>query len=99
MSLVRFLGITAVVALLATFIYILLMKWGVWEYLQVHADAWISKLIHKEVSFFNKLFSCPFCITWWVSVLICIFFFILSGYVEILLVPFCSTPLARHLLG
>ena len=68
----EFLELVIIVALVVTFFYILMNKWGVWEYLQVHADAWVSKIIHRDLDFFNRLFSCVFCTTWWTSVILCL---------------------------
>ncbi len=96
----KFLMITVVVALVVTFLYTLLNKWKVWEYLQVHADGWLEevwpRMAQKEI--LNQLFSCAFCTTWWMSVIICFFAAIFSGYWLFLLVPFCSTPISRYLV-
>lgn len=94
----NFLAEVLIVALFVAFIYILLNKWGIWEYLQVHADDWFSKVTHKETDFFNRLFSCTFCTTWWTSVVLCFVVFIFTGSWELLLVPFCSTPVSRYLV-
>ena len=67
-----FLGTVVIVALAVAFFYTLMSKWGVWEYLQVHADAWASKITHKDSDLFNQLFSCVFCTTWWTSVIVCL---------------------------
>lgn len=94
----EFLEMTVIVALIVTFFYTLMNKWGVWEYLQVHADAWFEKVFHRETTLLNQLFSCVFCTTWWTSVILCLVLAICTGNWTILLVPFCSTPLSRHLL-
>jgi len=97
----KFLMAVIIVALVVTFIYTLLNKWKVWEYLQVHADGWLEKICpHLVWRYYpmNKLFSCVFCTTWWMSVIICIFAAIFSGYWLFLLVPFCSTPISRYLV-
>lgn len=93
-----FLGTVVVVALAVAFFYTLMSKWGVWEYLQVHADAWASKITHKDSDLFNQLFSCVFCTTWWTSVIVCLVLAICIGNWAILLVPFCSTPISRYLI-
>jgi len=94
----NFLVIVIIVALVVAFFWTLLYKWNVWEYLQVHADAWFEKIFHKETSFFNKMFSCTFCTCWWMSVIICIFVALLSRDWHLLLVPFCSVPLSKFIL-
>lgn len=100
MSLVmnRFLVIVIVVALAVAFLYTLLWKFGVWEYLQVHADGWAEKVTHKSSDFFNQLFSCTFCTTWWMSVIGCLVMAIVFGDWIVLLVPFCSTPISKYLI-
>ena len=97
---IKFLGSVFVVALVVTFLYSLLNKWSVWEYLQVNADSLLERIFPRltKRGFFNQLFSCIFCTTWWMSVIICIFAAIFSGYWLFLLVPFCSTPVSKHLL-
>lgn len=93
-----FLGTVVIVALVVAFFYTLMNKWGVWEYLQVHADAWTSKITHKDSDLFNQLFSCVFCTTWWTSVIVCLVLAICIRDWAILLVPFCSTPISRYLV-
>lgn len=95
-----FLGIVVVVALVVAFLYILMNKWGIWEYLQVHADGWLEKIWPTLAwkGLFNQLFSCSFCTTWWMSVIICLVLAICIGNWAILLVPFCSTPISRYLV-
>lgn len=95
---INFLAAVFIVSLVVTFLYILLSKWGVWEYLQVHADDWVSTITHKESDLLNRLFSCTFCTTWWTSVILCLFLLIFTGEWSFLLVPFCSTPISRHLI-
>lgn len=94
----EFLGIVAIVALVVTFFYTLMNKWGVWEYLQVHADSWLEKVWPRLAwkGLLNRLFSCPFCTIWWASVILCLVLTICTGNWLILLVPFCSTPISRH---
>lgn len=98
---IKFLGTVLIVALVVTFFYTLLNKWGVWEYLQIHADGWMEENFPQFVwkdDLLNQLFSCTFCTTWWMSLIVCIFAAIFSGYWLFLLVPFCSTPISRFLV-
>lgn len=78
---------TAVVALLAAFGLTLLKKWGVVEWVQVHGN-----------DFFNKMFRCDFCLSFWAGVALSIIFAVVTGNPAILLVPFCSTMITRFLL-
>lgn len=77
----------AVVALIAAFLLSLAQKWGILEWLQVHAPS----------DFLHKLVSCKFCLSWWVSVGISVILLLTRGQMEFLAVPFCSTLIAREL--
>lgn len=77
----------AVVALSAAFALSLAVKWQWMEWLQVHAPN----------EFFEQMFNCKFCMSWWVSVLISLTLCIVTGNWWLLLVPVCSTIIAREL--
>jgi len=77
----------AVVALASAFALSLARKWGVIEWLQVHAPT----------EFLGKLFSCKFCLSWWVSVGISVILWLAVGQAALLLAPICSTLIAREL--
>jgi len=51
------------VALAVIFLRTLAMKWGILEYLQVNAPN----------EFFHKLFTCDFCQSFWLGMVICVF--------------------------
>ena len=76
-----------VVALLAAFVLALAQKWGWIEWLQVHAES----------DFLYKLFSCHFCTTWWVCVLVALGALAVTGHWTLLLVPPCATLIAVRL--
>ena len=77
----------AVVSLVAAFLLSLAVKWGILEWLQVHAPN----------DFLAKLFNCKFCCSWWVSVVISLTLCVATGQWNLLAVPFCSTVIAREL--
>lgn len=77
----------AVVALIAAFALSLADKWGLVEYLQVHAPN----------DFWNRLFSCRFCCSWWTCVLISLSLLIVTRQWFFVAVPFCSTLITRNL--
>ena len=83
----EFINIVILVALMATFVLLLLRKIGVIEHVQVHGN-----------EFFSKLANCDFCISWWTCVILVLFVTIYTGDMSCLLVPFFSTPLTRYLL-
>lgn len=72
---------------------ILLKKLGICEWVQVHA---VTDLI-------TNLFSCDYCMNWWLSwcVIVSIFVFCTITErplcMELVLVPFISTPIGRFL--
>ena len=75
------------VAFAAAFLLGLANKWGWIEWLQVHAPN----------AFFEKLFNCKFCCSWWVSVLISLTLCVVTGQVSLLAIPICSTIITREL--
>ena len=85
------------VACLSSFIFQLLNKWKVWEYLQVHADYWVLKALKKDTDFFNRAFSCVFCLTWWLSVIFSLILLVIEGEWVYGLIPLLSTPVAKKL--
>lgn len=77
-----------VVALVAAFVVVLLKKWGVAEYMQVHGDRFTS-----------QLFSCDFCMSWWASVFVMLLSVSFIGdNVVYMLAPVLATPIARYLV-
>lgn len=76
-----------VVSLLAAFVLSLAVKWNWLEWLQVHAPS----------DFLHKLFSCKFCCSFWVSVIISLTLCVVTGQWLLLAVPFCSTVIVREL--
>ena len=77
----------AVVALIAAFALALADKWGIIEYLQVHAPS----------DFWNRLFSCSFCCSWWACVVISLSLLIATREWFFVAVPLCSTIITRDL--
>ena len=76
------------VALMAAFVVVLLKKWGIAEWMQVHGNGFVS-----------QLFSCDFCMSWWASVLVMLLSVSFVGdNVAYLLVPVLATPIARYLV-
>ena len=86
-GIVAFVCYAVAVALSAAFLLGLAHKWGWIEWLQVHAPN----------DFLYKLFSCKFCCSWWVSVVISLTLCVTTGDWWLLLAPVCSTVIAREL--
>ena len=76
-----------IISLLAGFVIMLLRKWGVVEWVQVHGN-----------DFFSKMFSCDFCLSWWVSLVISLIIFLVTKDTLVLSAPFGCTMLTRILL-
>lgn len=75
------------VAMLAAFLITLAKKWGFVEYLQVHGN-----------SFFSSMANCDFCLSFWVTCILCVVLFAATGNASLLVVPFFSTMISRFVL-
>lgn len=68
------------VAFAVLFLRTLAMKWGILEYLQVNAPN----------EFFHKLFTCDFCQSFWLGMVICVFLAIFVHWYLIFIPIFSS---------
>lgn len=75
------------VALLAAFIVLLIKKWGIAEYVQVHGN-----------KFFAQMFGCDLCLSWWVGLALTFVCACLLNNLGLLLLPMFTTPLTRYIL-
>lgn len=91
------LAVILVVAFAVSFLYLALTKWKVWEYLQVHADGWWYRLTGRRTEYWNEKFSCVFCCSFWLGVIICLPFLIATGDLSWIIVPPSIVPLVRRL--
>ena len=73
------------VALLAAFVVLLVKKWGIAEYWQIHGNDFVS-----------KLFSCDLCMSFWACVIVSLVAMVALGDVRIMAVPFMAMPLIRQ---
>lgn len=71
-------------SLLAAFVITLMEKWKILEWLQVHSN-----------TFFNKMFSCRFCLGFWVAMVICILVAAISGKWVLLAAPIFSCNITK----
>ena len=78
---------TLVVALVAAWVILLLNKWGVIEWLQVHGNVLVSKAA-----------SCVFCLSWWVCVAVSLVLFILTGDWSLVFAPVLATPITMKMV-
>lgn len=77
----------AVVSLLAAFIVLLVKKWRIAEWFQVHGD-----------KFSSQLFSCDLCMSFWASMAVCGFLLLVCDYDGLLILPALTTPITRMLV-
>lgn len=75
------------IALGAAFVVLLIKKWGIAEWVQVHGNG-----------FFSKLFSCDLCMSFWAAVVLSVLTAILMGDVWLIFLPVFSTPITRMLV-
>lgn len=87
MTIVVFGWSVLIVACIAAFLLSLAVKWGWLEWLQIHAPN----------AFFDKLFHCHFCCSWWASLGVSVILAIILQCWWILAVPLCSTVIAVRL--
>jgi hypothetical protein len=72
---------------LSAFFITLMKKWGIVEWVQVHGN-----------NFFYKMFSCDFCLSWWMNVLLCFLGSIATYNALLVLYPLICTPITKKLL-
>lgn len=81
------LNIAVIIALIAAFVILLAGKLGLLEWVQINGNR-----------FFSEMANCNFCLSFWVGLVLSIFFAFALGNSIILLVPLISTPLTRFML-
>lgn len=81
------LEIGAFVALLAAMMVLLVKKWGIAEWIQIHGDKFLS-----------KLFSCDLCMSFWAAMCFAVVLCCVFNDAGWLLLPFLTTPVTRMLV-
>lgn len=76
-----------IVALIAAFTVLLISKIGLRDFIIIKGP--------KKVS---QLFSCDFCLCFWVGLTITLIAHFIVDWPYTLILPVCSTPIARYLL-
>ena len=82
-----YMEIIILVALSAAFCVLLVKKWGIAEYVQVHGDKYLS-----------QLFGCDLCMSFWASVIITIAVMCVTNDLSLIAVPVFATPVTRMLV-
>ena len=75
------------VALLAAMMVLLVKKWGIAEWIQIHGD-----------NFLSKLFSCDLCMSFWAAMCFAVVLCCVFDDAGWLLLPFLTTPVTRMLV-
>ena len=75
------------VALLAAMMVLLVKKWGIAEWIQIHGDKFLS-----------KLFSCDLCMSFWAAMCFSVVLCCVYDDAGWLLLPFLTTPVTRMLV-
>lgn len=81
------LTITMMISLAAAFVVLLVKKWGIAEWMQIHGD-----------SFTSKLFGCDLCMSFWTCFVVTLAVACLTEDNTIVLAPVFATPLTRMLV-
>ena len=75
------------VALIAAFGVLLMKKWGIAEYFQVHGNR-----------FFSQLFSCDLCMSFWTCLVLSLALVIVNSDPWMIIPAIPATPLTRMLV-
>lgn len=75
------------VALMAAFVVLLVKKWGLAEWMQIHGDAVTS-----------KLFSCDLCMGFWANFFITLIVMCVTDDASLIVTPMMATPITRMLV-
>lgn len=76
-----------IIALAAAFIILLIGKLGLRDY-----------IIERAPRLISQLFSCDFCLSFWISLILAIILAAIFGEPDFLFTPIFSTPITRMLL-
>ena len=79
--------IILMVACAAAFVVLLVKKWGIAEWMQIHGD-----------SFTSKLFGCDLCMSFWACFIVALAVACLMEDNTIVFAPVFATPLTRMLV-
>ena len=81
------LEVAVFVALLAAMMVLLVKKWGIAEWMQIHGDKFLS-----------RLFSCDLCMSFWAAMCFALAVVSIHDDALWLLLPFLTTPITRMLV-
>lgn len=87
MYITEFIGWGVIVCGLTAFVMSLLNKWGIIEWIQVHATN----------DFIHRLSSCHFCCSWWCGLIIATTFAAVTGEWRLIFLPMVTTNITCRL--
>lgn len=87
LTIIQLVACAYIVAPAASFFVTLAYKWGIVDHVQMHGN-----------KFFNHMFSCEFCLSFWSSMAVSLVLAILASDWSILFVPCITTNITRRLL-
>lgn len=79
--------IVFLVSLASAFVVLVLKKWGIAEWMQIHGDKYLS-----------QLFGCDLCMSFWTALLMCVCVCLVTDCGLYMAVPVFSTPITRMLV-
>ena len=83
----QLIGYIIIIACVAAWVLMLAKKWRVIEWAAAHSNA-----------FFNEMFNCDFCLSWWTAWVLTAALFAFTRDINVLIIPFVTTPITRRLL-
>ena len=83
----EFVFIVFLVSLASAFVVLLVKKWGLNEWMQIHGDKYIA-----------QLFSCDLCMSFWAAVILSMAVALVTDCGIYMAVPIFSTPITRMLV-
>ena len=86
-TMTNLIGYIIIVSCVAAWVLSLLKKWRILEWAAAHSNA-----------FFNEMFNCDFCLSWWTAWVLVAALFCVTGDYQLAIVPFVSTCITRRLL-
>ena len=81
------LEVAVFVAMLAAMMVLLVKKWGIAEWMQIHGDKYMS-----------RLFSCDLCMSFWAAMCFAVAIVCYTDCGGWIMLPFLTTPLTRMLV-
>lgn len=86
-KIIFYLAVLVFMTLLSAFFILLMKKWGIIEYVQIHGDR-----------FFSEMAGCDFCLSFWVNSFVAFCLVMYFGMPELLVFGMFGCPITRMLV-